>query len=142
MASLAAPSPSGQSGWHWLTGSWTDRILLLLALVAIALSWQWIHARVSAGPPMARIYHGDKLLARYPLPPDAPVHLHVEGDIGPSEIVIDAKGARFVSSPCNGQQCVLSGYHKHAGDSAACVPNHILIAITGQRHDALDGISR
>jgi len=142
MASLAAHSSPGQNGWRWLSGSWMDRILLLLALLGIALSWQWIHARVASGPPMALVYHGEELLARYPMPPAEPIHLAVEGTIGTSEIIIDQNGVRFASSPCSSQQCVLSGYHHHAGDTAACVPNQIMITIRGRQQDALDGISR
>lgn len=142
MASLAAHTPSGQNAWHWLAGSWMDRILLLLALVAIVLSWQWIHARVSAGPPMALVYHGDQLLARYPLPPAQPIHLKAKGDIGISEIVIDRQGVHFASSPCTTQQCVLSGHHSHAGDTVACVPNRIMVTIKGRQENALDGISQ
>lgn len=126
-----------------IKGSWADRIMLLLVLVGIYAAWLTIQAQVSAGPAMAEIYHGNTLLATYPIPSAgaAPIHLHVDGDLGTSEIIIDEHGARIASSPCSSQRCVLSGAHIHAGDMVACVPNKILIALHGSHQaSAFDAI--
>jgi len=64
----------------------------------------------------------------------------VEGDLGPSEIIIDEHGARIAASPCSSQRCVLSGAHTHAGDIIACVPNRILITLRGSDRTAFDAI--
>lgn len=126
----------------WFKGSWTDRVLLIISLILIASSWQWIHAAVSSGPPMVLIYHDDTLLARYPIPEDGKaIHFHAHGELGDSEILIDRNGARFVSSPCSGQYCVSHGQRKEHGDIIACVPNRIMIAIeASESSDTLDAI--
>ena len=91
---------------------------------------------------MADIYHGDTLVATYPLPQkgENPIHLQVKGELGLSEIIIDQQGARIASSPCPTQRCVLSGPHRHAGDLIACVPNRILITLRGHTESTYDAI--
>ena len=91
---------------------------------------------------MAEVYHADTLLATYALPVAgaAAVHLQVEGELGISDITIDATGARISSSPCTSQRCVLAGAHRHAGDIIACVPNRILIILRGQSSTGFDAI--
>jgi len=125
-----------------LKGTWVDRLILLLSLAAIVSLWFMIQAHITAGPAMADIYHGDTLVASYPLPQkgEPPVHLQVEGELGLSDIVIDQQGARIATSPCPSQRCVLSGPHHHAGDLIACVPNRILITLRGHSQSAFDAI--
>jgi len=57
--------------------------------------------------------------------------LTIQGSIGPSILKIADGGVRFVSSPCQGQQCVHSGWHQHNGEFAACLPNRVAMLITG-----------
>lgn len=142
MTTPAAQAIEEQPLRHWFKGSWADRLLLLGALIAIAVSWQWIYAAIGKGPPMVMIYHGDTLLARYPIPEKGKaVHFHAEGELGDSEILIDSSGARFLSSPCNSQYCVTRGQRKEHGDVIACVPNRIMIAIENADGDsAFDAI--
>jgi len=125
-----------------LKGTWADRLLLLLALALIAAVWLSVRLAEANGPAVAEIYRGDMLLATYPLPePGEPaVHFQTEGEIGPTEIVLDHEGARIAAAPCSGQRCVRSGTHRHAGDFIACVPNRILVAIRGSDASRLDAV--
>ncbi|MDQ6968380.1 MAG: NusG domain II-containing protein [Mariprofundaceae bacterium] len=126
--------------WHWLKGTWMDRMLLLIALIAIGISWQWLHQHLS-GTPMVYIYHGKALLATYPLNPEKPIHFEAHGDIGLSEITIDKQGVRITHSSCATQRCVLSGHRHRIGGILACVPNRILVSIQGSQKQPLDAIS-
>ncbi len=128
--------------FDFLKGTWTDRLILIISLVGIISLWFIIQARIAAGPAMADIYHGDTLVATYPLPQkgENPIHFQVEGELGLSDIIIDQQGARIASSPCASQRCVLSGPHRHAGDLIACVPNRILITLRGHTESAFDAI--
>ena len=142
MLNLTGHSLAHQSMFAALKGTWTDRILLLIALFSIGSAWFVIQASIAAGPAMAEVYHGNTLLATYPLPQqgEAAIQLQVTGELGPSDIVIDADGARIASSPCNSQRCVLSGSHAHAGDMVACLPNRILITLRGNAISRFDAI--
>jgi len=135
----ADPS-NAPSLWHWLKGTWVDRTLLLLTLIAIIMGWLWIQQNLS-GTPMVHIYHGKTLLATYPLHPDKPIHFEAQGDIGLSEITIDSDGVRISHSTCATQRCVLSGHRHRVGDILACVPNRILVSIEGTQKLALDAVS-
>ena len=68
--------------------------------------------------------------------------LTVEGPIGSTVIRIDEGGARVVSAPCPGQICVSRGWLRAACDVAACVPNHLVLRLTGRRPPAFDGITQ
>jgi len=127
---------------HALKGTWTDRLLLLASVTCIAGAWHLVQTAVAAGQVVTDIYHADTLLATYPLPQqgEAPIRFQAKGELGVSEIVIDAHGARIVSSPCTTQRCVLSGAHQHAGDMIACVPNRILVALRGSGETAFDAV--
>jgi len=117
--------------YHWLKGTWIDRLLLILVLGGIALGWSHIQQLVGSGKPMVDIYHGRTLLAEYPLHGKTPVHLAAEGEIGISDVII-SDGEVFISeSPCRSKRCVRTGHQHRIGDSIVCVPNRILVAIRG-----------
>jgi len=139
--SMRSPNlPDSPSLWHWLKGTWTDRILLLLTLIAITMGWFWVQQNLS-GTPMVHIYHAKSLLATYPLHPNHPIHFQAQGDIGLSEITIDSDGVRISHSSCTTQRCVLSGHRHRVGDILACVPNRILVSIEGSKENTLDAVS-
>ncbi|MDX8412042.1 MAG: NusG domain II-containing protein [Mariprofundaceae bacterium] len=115
---------------HWLAGTPFDRALLALAVFASLAGWFAVQSSLGHGVTMARIYHGETLLAEYPLNESGqPIHIHADGDLGESHIIIDDQGAHFVSSPCSGQQCVQAGSRHEAGKALACVPNRILVSL-------------
>lgn len=66
--------------------------------------------------------------------------LRVAGRYGESLIQIDHGRARFLSSPCHGKLCVHYGWLQHSGETAACLPNGVLITLTGgeRRYDAIN----
>ncbi len=115
-----------------LKGSWADRILLLLLLAGIGFLWFQISQTLTQGAPTAYVYHGEKLLAKYPLPDDKRIiHVAAQGEIGVSDIEISKQGIRFKTSPCSTHHCTLSGTKKYTGSVIACVPNHIMVVIRG-----------
>ena len=55
----------------------------------------------------------------------------IKGKLGESELqVMDGK-IRFLSSPCDGKQCVYTGWISQSGEIAACVPNGVSVRILG-----------
>jgi len=56
----------------------------------------------------------------------------VPGTLGISEIEVRDGQIRFNSSPCQGQQCVHSGWAKRGGEFIACVPNRVSVTVLGQ----------
>jgi len=122
-----------------LSGTWADRVLMLLVLSAIAFGWLHIRQLAGGGEAMVDIYRGQTLLAEYPLHAEAVVHFSAQGDIGISEIVIADGNVAISDSPCTGRKCILSGHKHRIGDMLVCLPNRILVAIRGdaQAFDAM-----
>ena len=125
---------------HTLHGHPSDYALLLLVLFAIGMAAYQL--RQDAGStPMVHIYHGQTLLATYPLQSKQTIHFTAYGDVGTSEVWIERGKVHIIHSSCRTKACVLSGEHHRIGDMIACVPNRILVTIEGKQH-ALDAISQ
>jgi len=132
-------SPASRSLSGRLSGTWTDRLLLALVLGGIVFGWLHIRQLAGCGEAMVDIYHGQTLLAEYPLNGAAPVHFAAQGEIGISDILIADGEVAITDSPCTTKKCILSG-HKHSiGDMLVCLPNRILVAVRGdaQAFDAM-----
>jgi len=67
-------------------------------------------------------------------------HVRVLGRHGDSIIEIRRGRARFEASPCSGKLCVHAGWLERAGDTAACVPNGVILSLAGRdaEFDALN----
>jgi hypothetical protein len=74
------------------------------------------------------------------LPLDRDQRLKIQGPLGPSEIEVSAGRVRFLHSPCTAKTCVLSGWHVHGGDIAACLPNRVSLQVVSRspRFDAVN----
>jgi hypothetical protein len=65
----------------------------------------------------------------YRLPVSQPTEVHISGPLGVSTITVSCKGARFSSSPCPNHICINHGMVQEAYDSAACIPNKIILTV-------------
>lgn len=132
-------SPASRSLSERISGTWTDRLLLALVLGGIAFGWLHIRQLAGGGEPMVDIYHGQTLLAVYPLHGASPVHFAARGEIGISEVLIEDGEVAITDSPCSTKKCILSGHRHRMGEMLVCLPNRILVAIRGdaQAFDAM-----
>ena len=64
----------------------------------------------------------------------------VDGPLGKSVIEIKDGQVRFIESPCENKLCILSGWLRHDGELAACLPNGISVKVVG-RDDRFDAIN-
>ncbi len=72
---------------------------------------------------------------------DTDADLEFEGPIGITRVEIADGKAKVVSSPCREQICVNSGPLKDGGDWNACLPNRILLEVTGEDKADVDAFS-
>ncbi len=102
----------------------------------------WLYAELWGEPgergEEVKIMVGDRELP--PISLDEEGTFTIQGSLGPSVLEIADHRIRFVSSPCQGKQCIHSGWHSHAGEFAACLPNRVALLITGEtgRFDTLN----
>lgn len=50
-----------------------------------------------------------------------------------TEISVEKGAISFFSSDCPSQDCVRSGKLTHSGDTAACIPNRVMISLSSDR---------
>ena len=67
--------------------------------------------------------------------------INVEGPLGTTTIIIEGGEVRVEDSPCREKICVKMGRKKRVGEQIICVPNRVIVEITGES-EAVDGITR
>ena len=67
----------------------------------------------------------------------------VTGPLGETVIVIEDGSVRIADSPCPHHYCIRMGRLRRRGEIAVCVPNRVVVTITGGSEDeSFDGITR
>ncbi len=62
------------------------------------------------------------------------ISLSVDQTFRVGNVVFEVKDGAiaFIESTCPGKECIHSGWQRRPGSSAACLPNHISVTVTGQ----------
>lgn len=114
-----------------------DSVILIAALVLLAFLFIRFWGDATQGE-QARILVGGKEFSIVSLYKDQ--RLRIPGALGVSELEIRAGKIRFVDSPCQGKQCIHTGWLALGGEVAACLPNRITVQVIGRepRFDAIN----
>lgn len=105
--------------------------LLIAALVlALAGGVALCFLPQDTGQVYAEIYQDQTLLKRIPLSGDSRETVTVEG-AAVNQIKIDGRTVCFSESTCPDQVCVRSGVLTRAGQTAVCLPNRVIVRLTG-----------
>ena len=107
----------------------SDILIVLACIVALPLLFLRYGLPGSAGA-QVRIMVGSKTYAQVSLKRENVYR--VQGTLGISEIEVHDGKARFRSSPCQGKQCIRSGWASRGGEFVACLPNRVSITVLGQ----------
>lgn len=121
-----------------------DKILIII-LVIIALASFAGHRLWSKGQQVttAEISADGKIVERIDLQGlTQQKEFSVQGPLGSTVVQVRDGEARIVSSPCPDKICIRMGWLKSSGQSAVCVPNHILLHIVSEENNQIDSISR
>ena len=124
--------------WGILTRA--DR--LLIAGVALLVVGSALCQQFRSRPGSELIVEVDGVVRGiYPLNQERRVQ--VRGVLGISEIEIGSGGARMVHSPCPHQLCVRQGWARRRGDVIACIPNRLILKISGPAaEEGVDAVLR
>ncbi len=99
-------------------------------VVAALLAANWLpFARRVPGPPAAAEFFAEGRNWREEL--GAARRVRVAGPLGDTEVLLQADGARVVSSPCPLQLCVQAGRIGLPGQVVACLPNRVAVRLVG-----------
>lgn len=114
-----------------------DKIVIALALLFLPYLYITLWGNSSQGEvvQIRSATSGDLIL-----PLDQNKRLEIEGALGNSIIEIKQRQVRFIDSPCQGKQCVMTGWLEEDGQLAACLPNGVTVQIIGRdnRFDAVN----
>jgi hypothetical protein len=65
------------------------------------------------------------------------------GPLGETEIIVENGAVRIGKSPCPHHYCQRMGSINRKGEILVCVPNRIVVSITGgSEQDSLDGVTQ
>lgn len=113
-----------------------DAVVVALAALLVGAAW-------------ASLWRGDEpaeyVQLSVPGAPDERLALSVDqvrevrGRIGTSRLEVRDGRVRFTDSPCVGRYCVHAGWLSRSGQVAACLPNGVVIEVTGgeREYDAV-----
>ena len=64
----------------------------------------------------------------------------IAGALGSNVIEIKNGQVRFIEAPCQNKICIHSGWLRHDGETAACLPNGVTVSVVGRntRFDAIN----
>ena len=115
----------------------TDLFLIMPLLIAAILAIFLPGLKKDGGARRAVVvYRGETVL-------EADIDTMTEPEthaFGSVTVEIGPEGARFISSPCPDQICVKTGLLTKSGDTAACVPERIVVKIVSGT-DAVDAVA-
>jgi len=112
-----------------------DIVFTVLVVVASVASMVMI-ARATAGEKgsTAVVEVSAKKVLRIELSADQPGKTYtVRGMLGPSTIEVEKGRARMLASTCRDKICVGTGWVDAPGKEIVCLPNRVVIRITGER---------
>lgn len=111
-----------------------DGVILLAVLLTAFILFMFPRGQAQT----AEIYRsGEKILTVDLASVKEPYTLDAGGSV---TLLIEKNAVSFRTSDCRNQLCVHTGRLTKAGDTAACIPNGILIKVTGSaKYDAMTG---
>lgn len=117
-------------------------IVLLLALIGWIIFYLISYNDGENGEVYAEIFVLAELFHRVPLRAEDYEILIDNGEGGYNLIRITGDGAYIAEASCRNQICVNAGKHSRPGQIIACLPNRVLVRLTGQPgEDTVDAIT-
>lgn len=119
-------------------------ILLVGVLLLAAFSWwgiSWWRGQGAAASHV-NIWQNTVLTGNYPLDAEEPLALPLGSSLGTNHVVIENGSVRMTAASCPDQVCVQSGPISQPGQTIVCLPNRIVIEITGEKEGEIDELSQ
>jgi hypothetical protein len=114
---------------YWQRLTRLDRLIIAALLALCVLAFVVLGLRSPGQSVQVRQKQGTVFTA--PLSQDRSVEL--QGPLGVTRLEIMNGKARIVSSPCPYKVCIGMGEIHREGEIVACVPNRLLVQVTGQQ---------
>jgi hypothetical protein len=113
-----------------------DLVVFALALGVLIFSTARVYAGASV-PATVTVQAGGK---RWVFPLDRETVFTAQGPLGDTVVELRGKSARVLSSPCTNQTCIAQGSIHGHGQWLACLPNQVMVSISGGGGEELDSV--
>ncbi|MCD7821944.1 MAG: NusG domain II-containing protein [Clostridiales bacterium] len=121
-------------------------LLLLAALVLVGLgltAFVLLSRMNSASDGLTvTIRQDNEVVATLPLDEDATYAVQGEDGGTTNLVVIEDGTVHMEEADCPDQLCVKQGKIRYAGDSLICLPNRVVVEISGEDEQALDAVAK
>ncbi|MDR0450323.1 MAG: NusG domain II-containing protein [Treponema sp.] len=114
-----------------------DFAVFALALGVLVFSALRVYA-ASPVPAALTVQAGGE---RWVFPLDGERVFTAPGPLGDTVVELRGKSARILSSPCANQTCVAQGAIHGRGQWLACLPNRVMVSISGDTEGELDSLA-
>ncbi len=116
-----------------------DKILISSLLLLSLVSYPLLKTLMTEGS-QVQIETDGKIFHVAPLNVDTSIA--VPGPLGTTFVIIHGGAVHVSSSPCHGQICVNTGEISYAGQLIVCVPNKVVVRVTGQEKLPYDAVTQ
>lgn len=106
-----------------------DTAVLVLAVATVTTLYAALWSGNGAQGEQATVWVAGE--HRHTLPLSQARTLRVEGPLGESIIEVDRGRVRVADSPGRQRRCVKAGWLSSSGESAICLPNQVVVKVTG-----------
>ncbi|MCD8354936.1 MAG: NusG domain II-containing protein [Clostridiales bacterium] len=121
-------------------------LLLLAALVLVGLgltAFVLLSRMNSASDGLTvTVRQDNEVVATLPLDEDATYAVQGEDGGTTNLVVIEDGTVHMEEADCPDQLCVKQGKIRYAGDSLICLPNRVVVEISGEDEQALDAVAK
>ncbi len=120
-----------------------DMLLIAILLLAASAWWgtTWWMGR-GATASQVQIWQNKVLTGSYPLNSEAPVNIPLGSSLGYNQLVIENGAAHMTSASCPDQVCVHTAPINQPGQTIVCLPNRVVVEITGEKESEIDDLSQ
>ena len=120
---------------------WGDGLVVLLVVLAAATLLFALRPESGNFLTASVVLEGETI-ATYDLSAlTGPVELEVEGAAYPLTVRAEPGLICIAESSCPGRDCVHTGWVSRAGGQIICLPNRLVLALTGEGSENIDAIS-
>ncbi len=107
---------------------WGDFVIIGVVLALAAAIAAVLALSVSGDQLYAEVWQDNTLVERVQLTEETDRTIDLDGH---NVIVLSGRTARMQSADCRDQVCVRTGTLTHAGQVAVCLPNRVVLRLTG-----------
>ena len=116
---------------------WGDFVIIGAVLALAGAMLAFFALRASGDTLYAEVWQNDQLIERVALTDSTDKTIDLDGH---NDIDLHANTAEIHSAYCPDQVCVRTGRLTRAGQVAVCLPNRVILKLTGTSTDGIDAI--